>query len=441
MLRLKLLLQGYLETFLQDLRAGGERGLLVRQTLYTLALRVGALVVAFVAGVIYARTLKASGYGEYAYVVAWNDIGLMIVGLGLPEYLVREASKDKQPGRLRGVLHWADRRLLLAGLVGALAISCVGYVVPGAESLRPLFMLAAWAPLLSALALARQSMLRARDAVVASQWPSLLMAPALMLALLLAWLWISGGLTPMALLISLLVSLAAALVVQELQLKRVLGNAPATAVTELSLADAFPFMLISAIWYINSRVDLLILGSLASHADVGVYAVVIRVAGLVMLTTFTVNTIIAPRIASYHHQGDHPRLQRLLTASTRRTFLLCLPLGLVLALAGGPLLDLVFGAEFARGWTPLAILVTAQIFCIMCGPTAIVLNMAGLERITTRVFAWATLLNAALNFLLIPRFGISGAAIATSISLIAWNVVLLIEVRMRLKLHPSAIGL
>ena len=158
-------------------------------------------------------------------------------------------------------------------------------------------------------------------------------------------------------------------------------------------------MLISAIWYINSRVDLLILGALKSHADVGVYAVVLRVAGLVMLATFTVNTIIAPRIAAYHHQGDHARLQRLVVASTQRTFFLCLPLGLILVVAGGPLLGLVFGSEFASGWAPLAILVSAQLFCIMCGPTAIILNMAGLERITNRTFAFATLVNIVLNFI------------------------------------------
>ena len=429
-----------LDALLLDLRSTGERGRLVRETLSVLTLRAGALGVAFIAGIIYARTLKASGYGIYAYVLAWNDVVLITVGLGLPEYLVREASKHKDHGRLRGILRWADQRLLVAGLIGAVLISCVGYVMPGAEGMGPLFMIVAWMPLLAVLAIARQSILRASDSVVASQWPSLLMAPTLMLALLLAWWGITGQLSPGALLIAMLVSLAVSLAIQEVQVRRRLGPGPVVAAENLSLADAFPFMLISAIWYINSRVDLLILGALKSHADVGVYAVVLRVAGLVMLATFTVNTIIAPRIAAYHHQGDHARLQRLVVASTQRTFFLCLPLGLILVLMGGPLLGLVFGAEYAGGWAPLAILVSAQLFCIMCGPTAIILNMAGLERITNRTFAFATLVNIALNFILIPQFNLIGAAIATSVSLITWNLVLLVEVRRRLNLRPTAIG-
>ena len=50
-----------LDALLLDLRSTGERGRLVRETLSVLTLRAGALGVAFIAGIIYARTLKASG--------------------------------------------------------------------------------------------------------------------------------------------------------------------------------------------------------------------------------------------------------------------------------------------------------------------------------------------------------------------------------------------
>ena len=439
--RLKLRLQGYLDALLQDLRSSGERGRLVRDTLITLTLRGGALGIAFIASIIYARTLKASGYGVYAYVIAWYDVAMIGVGLGMQEYLVREASKDRRPGRLRAILRWADKRLILAGIVGAACMSMVGYSVPGAEGMGPLFLIAAWLPLLAALASVRQSILRASDAVVASQWPPVLLAPSLMLALILAWWWGTDDLSPGVLITAMLISLAVTLLVQELQVQRCLGVDPPAATGTLSLRGALPFMWLSAIWYVNSRVDLLILGSLKSHADVGVYAVVIRVAGLVVLATYTVNTVIAPRIAAYHHQGDHARLQRLIEASAQRTFLLCLPLALLLMFAGGPLLHLAFGTEYARGWAPLAILTFAQLVNVLSGPTGVILNMAGLERVTNRTFTLSAIMNAVLNFALIPKFGIVGAATATSLSLIAWNLVLWREVRIRLSLRPTAIGL
>lgn len=434
-------LRGYLDALLLDLRSSGERGRLVREMIVTMGLRMGALAIAFIASIIYARTLQAKGYGVYAYVIAWYDVALIPVGLGLQEYLVREAAKDTPPERLRGILRWADKRLLVSGVLGAAALSVVGWLLPAAAEFRGLFLLAAWLPLLAVLAFARQSILRASNAVIASQWPQLLLVPALMLALILSWWLVMRGLTPTVLIAAMLVSLAACLVVQSWQVRRHLASGTTVRVAALSLKGAFPFMWLSAVWLVNSRMDLLILGSLKSPADVGVYAVVVRVAGLVTLTTATVNTIISPRISTYFHGGERVRLQRLLGASAHRTFLLCLPLALVLIFTGGPLLHLAFGAEFTRGWTALAILAFAQLLSVMCGPVGVTLYMTGQEGIANRIFTASALLNVILNFAFIPRFGIEGAAVATSISLVAWNLALWAVVRRRLELRPTAIGL
>ena len=77
----------------------------------------------------------------------------------------------------------------------------------------------------------------------------------------------------------------------------------------------------------------------------------------------------------------------------------------------------------------------------MCGPVGVTLYMTGHESIANRIFTASAVLNVILNFALIPRFGIVGAAVATSISLIAWNLGLWVVVRRRLKLRPSAIGI
>lgn len=430
-----------IDALILDLRSTGERGRLVREMLVTMGLRMGALAIAFIASIIYARTLQARGYGVYAYVIAWYDVALIPVGLGLQEYLVREAAKDTRPERLRGILRWADKRLLVSGILGAAALNGIGYLLPAVADFRPLFMVAAWLPLLATLAFARQSILRASNAVIASQWPQLLMTPALMLAMLLTWWAVTGTLTPTALIAAMLASLAVCLAVQSWQVRRHLVHGQASPAPALSLKGAFPFMWLSAIWLVNSRMDLLILGSLKNSTDVGVYAVVVRVAGLVTLITATVSTIISPRISAYFHNREHERLQRLLGASAQRTFLLCLPLALVLILAGGPLLGLAFGGEFTRGWAALAILAFAQLLNVMCGPVGVTLYMTGHESIANRIFTASAVLNVILNFALIPRFGIVGAAVATSISLIAWNLGLWVVVRQRLKLRPSAIGI
>ncbi|MGB8274445.1 MAG: polysaccharide biosynthesis C-terminal domain-containing protein, partial [Alphaproteobacteria bacterium] len=173
----------------------------------------------------------------------------------------------------------------------------------------------------------------------------------------------------------------------------------------------------------------------------GIYAVAIRAAELLTFVLAAVNTVIAPRVASYYYQGDSVRLQRLLSASARRALLLTLPLGLMLIIAGPWLLNTVFGAEYAPGAIAMAILAGAQLVNVAAGSVGLVLNMTGHERITAWGVGLAAILNIALNALLIPLWGIEGAAIATASSLVAWNLILWLAVRRHLGLRPSALGI
>ena len=58
------------------------------------------------------------------------------------------------------------------------------------------------------------------------------------------------------------------------------------------------------------------------------------------------------------------------------------------------------------------------------GSVGLILNMAGLEHYTARGVAIAAFANLAFNVILIPYFGTVGAAIATSTSLVIWNIML-----------------
>jgi O-antigen/teichoic acid export membrane protein len=86
----------------------------------------------------------------------------------------------------------------------------------------------------------------------------------------------------------------------------------------------------------------------------------------------------------------------------------------------------VFGQEYAPAYLPLVILCLGQLINSSMGSVGLILNMAGLERFTARGVAIAAIASVLLNSALIPFFGPAGAAIATSTSLIIWNVLLFI---------------
>ena len=100
----------------------------------------------------------------------------------------------------------------------------------------------------------------------------------------------------------------------------------------------------------------------------------------------------------------------------------------------------IFGSEFTRGAIALAILSAAQLVNAFTGPANSLLNMTGHEDDQLKAMTVGVAINAALNALLIPRWDIVGAAIATGTSLIVWNILLVRMVRNQLGLNATASG-
>jgi O-antigen/teichoic acid export membrane protein len=166
--------------------------------------------------------------------------------------------------------------------------------------------------------------------------------------------------------------------------------------------------------------------------------VAVSIATLVAFGLQAVTMVVAPHFARLYTQNDMARLQRLVTLSARAILAVALPVVLVLVLFGEPLLRLIFGEEYSGGYTPMAILAGGQLVNAAIGSVGVLLNMTGHERETARGVAIAAAANVALNLLLIPPFGLNGAALATALSMTLWNLVLWQAVRLRLNIDSMA---
>ena len=117
-----------------------------------------------------------------------------------------------------------------------------------------------------------------------------------------------------------------------------------------------------------------------------------------------------------------------------------MPVALALVFLGRWLLSGIFGPEYAVGATALAILAFGQLVTAGMGLAVPILNMTGHERDTAKVLAVSVLVNVTLNALLIPLWGIEGAALAAVISVAMWNILLAVLAYRRLGLHATALG-
>lgn len=426
-----------LQAMRADLRGDTERGAMVRSTGLTAAFKVIATAIAFGASLIYARALGPHDYGLYAYVIAWAMILAIPVGMGIPGYLVREGAK--MPTNVRWMRRWADKRILASGIAMALVMACA-YFIPQAADARWLLVVAAPLPLLNSLGSVRSALLRAKGWVARSQWPVLIAGPALMLVVL-GILWtLRGRLYPIEVVGAIVAASGLQLLINELQLRRVSVGPRMTPETPIHIRKALPFMWLGGLYLLNSRVDLIMLGSMNGAYDSGIYAIASRAAALVLFVATAANMVLAPRIARLYHSGDHKLLQRLITAAARRVFVATLPLALLLIIAAWWLLDNLYGAKFTPAARPLQILAGAQLLVIAFGSAGTILNMAGHERKSMTGLAIAVVLNIALNAILIPQFGAVGAAIATGSSHVFSQVLLWAWVRHGMRLRSSALG-
>jgi O-antigen/teichoic acid export membrane protein len=206
------------------------------------------------------------------------------------------------------------------------------------------------------------------------------------------------------------------------------------------LTSLLPFLVIGGIGIVNERTDILMLGALKGVKSVGVYQVVLRGANLIPFFLYSVNDVLAPNISKLYIDNDMSSLQNIITTSARIVFLFTLPVAFVMIFFGKWLITLFFGAEFAYGALPLSILSAAHLITVSMGCTIILLNMTYNERETLKVFIIAASLNIILNAILIPNFGINGAAIATSVSFVFLNLISVIKVIKKIGIHTTVFG-
>jgi O-antigen/teichoic acid export membrane protein len=204
------------------------------------------------------------------------------------------------------------------------------------------------------------------------------------------------------------------------------------------LATALPMIFIAGMSLIMSRTDIIMLGSLAGPAEAGIYAIGSRVAELATLGLVAVNTVLAPRISEMYRGDDRRPLQALLRLAAWFSFAFtsCAALALV---GLGPFVLPLFGEDFAAAYLPMLILLAGQVVSALVGSVGFLMTMTGRQKEAATVMFVAVLINVVGNWLLIPLYGMMGAAIATGLSIAFWNVVLCVRVVRNVRLNPSVL--
>ena len=183
------------------------------------------------------------------------------------------------------------------------------------------------------------------------------------------------------------------------------------------LRASYPMALSAISYFLMQSTDVLFISAYDTFESVAYYSIAVKLATVTALALISVNIVIAPKIASIYNDKNFSQLKLILKKATRINVVISLPIIVLLLLFSEYVLS-TFGSNYILAKNALWILLIAQFFNSITGPSALYLNMTGRQKKLNVILVISLLINVVLNIILVPDFGMLGAAISTTTSFV-----------------------
>jgi O-antigen/teichoic acid export membrane protein len=205
------------------------------------------------------------------------------------------------------------------------------------------------------------------------------------------------------------------------------------------LSVSLSFFTMDGFRMLLDNTDVMLLARFLDPQSVAIYFSVIRTSGLIAFVSFSVLALAVPKYAELHSKGDRNALQKYVSSSVQMMFWPSVVAALAMMVCGRYFLSM-FGPEFTAGYSTMLVILFGIVLRSATLPVEYLLNMSGHHRDTLRVYAVMALVNVGLNVLLIPRFGIIGAAVGTYVAIVICNIWLSVIVKKRLGVNATVLA-
>ncbi len=396
--------------------------------------------VVYLLGVLIGRLLGADGVGFFFLGLVMMQLASSVCRMGLAEGILRFVSIAIGKGEPEQALKTIVSSVMIAGtasvVIGSLlfglshALALQVFRKPGFELYIRWF--AAALPIFTVFSLLTNSVqaLKRMDLVVLIRD---IFQPTAMIVLALALFQFWRG--PSSFLSAHWISLALALGLVGYQLSKLQlsfkGIRPGFHDWKILLAFSLPIGFGDMSNYLFRWSDTFLISYFRTPAEVGIYNAALRTTLLLNVLAGSINALYAPMIADHHHHGRNIEIQVILKTLVRWCVTMALPIVFSIAYMGPEILGL-WGPEFRQGATAMAILAVGQLLFLPSNILAFTLLMSGKQVVETINAVAVTVLSIALNLILVPRYGINGAAVSMLISQALVLLARVTEVRMLL---------
>lgn len=370
--------------------------------------------------VVIARWLSKGAYGEVTLALAVMQFSVTLSLVGFNQGVPRFVSRYDSDADVRGV--W------LAGLLIALAVSlCLAAAVwlfdvdpfvrvffdgESADRLLRLFMLSL--PFFVGTTVAIGT-IRGLENTIYKTYSQDLFLPLARIGVLVALL--TAGLGVFAAGYAYVLASAAAFAFSHLLLNRLipLVGEVRTHVREL-VAFSAPLIVATVLSRLLTWTDTLMLGAFRSSDEVGLYGAAYPLANSLVVLFGAFGFIYLPLASRLDADDERGEVAGVFQLTTKWIVIGTFPAFLALAVFPGDVIGIVFGGEYTGAATALTILAVGFFTHAAAGRNRETISALGYTKYIFLSNAVGLTVNVALNLVLIPAYGIVGAAIASALS-------------------------
>jgi O-antigen/teichoic acid export membrane protein len=376
------------------------------------------------------RTLGASAWGEYVIFLAILNILSIFSRLGIDKLVLKlVAASNKNISAIKSIYILSLKLILIisvsiSGIIFLLSES-FAYLIFDNSSVTIIVKLSVLIlPLFSVICL-NENTLRGLKMIKEFAFFQRTAKMLFSVGFFIIYFYFINYSLPILVVYSYLSALIIIFILSSLRVYNLLKNVDCDSSININykkmLKQSLPMMLSSSILLLMAWTDSLMIGSFMGEYQVGIYNVAVKVALFTTLTISAVNSIVAPKISESFNNGKSREFKEIIYYSTRLIFYSTLPVLLFIFIFPEVILSF-FGKEFIVAKMTLLILTMSQAINALSGSVGTILNMTGKQKVYGNILLIALLINVTLNYLLIPIYGINGAAIASASSLIFWNL-------------------
>lgn len=202
------------------------------------------------------------------------------------------------------------------------------------------------------------------------------------------------------------------------------------------LAFSAPFTVTATMLMLFQNIDVLMLGALATTGEVGVYTAVYPLATLLTSVLTSFGFLFMPVLSDLHAEERREQMRRTFEVVSKWVLLATLPVFLLFVTFPGTVIGLTFGPEYTDGGLALSVLVVGFGLHAVAGLAGKALTAMGRSRTIMYDTVLVAVVNVALNLVLIPRYGVLGAAFATTAGYVVMDALYLAQLHRALGVHP-----